>query len=363
MCSKEVALPLIYANARISNVVSLERFQERLYSADQKWDSLRRIPFSTPGRWVQVLDLSTLTFTGQVQALQIDTLLTELFPLTPSLTRLSMNPSFVLSRRALAALGDRECAAKLCILEGISYIPARNSQFRSDPLVKLLRSCINLEQLEILGQGSDPADLDPISEDVDPSLLDSFAPLDLPRLHTMTLLSMHTSPLLLTLVLSPLPSVQKVSISPYDDVPYPTGLVTHFISVHGNKLRSLLLFTPKSWPTRLHPSPTTLLNMCPRLRHLSLESPLPKLELSDSHPLQILSIPRPCDDFWRRFEKLLPHLPHFCMIRMRDVRWLRKGMNPRAQTAGIQGEMQEWKKRLGRYRIRLVDTDWNENRE
>jgi hypothetical protein len=343
--------------------VALEKFQSRLQAADQKWDSLRRIPYSTPGRWVQTLDLSQLTFANQIQALQIDTALTKLFPLLPSLARLSMNPTFTLSRRVFASLTDRECASNLCALEGINYVPSRTFLLDSDPLVKLLRACPALEEIDVLGPGSEPADSDFDSQIPDMPPLESFVPLELPKLHTLTLLSMHTSPLLLALLLSPLPSLRKVTFTPYDDIPYPNGLVTRFISVHGDKLRSLLLFTPKIWPTRLHPSPDTLLETCPILRHLSLEIPLPKLKIPATHPLQILSIPRPNDDFWREFEKILPRLPRFCMIRIRDVRWLRKGMNSRAQVAGVQGEMREWRKRLSRRGIRLVDADWNENNE
>lgn len=271
-----------------------------------------------------------------------------------------MNPSFVLSRRVLTSLGERDGAAKLCALEGISYNPGFHSRMENDPLVRLLRHCVNLEELDIIGQGPDPADLDFMSQEIDLSPPDSFVPLDLKHIHTVTLLSLHTSPLMMSLLYSPLPSLRKITLTPYDDLPYPAGLVSQFISVHGETFRSLMLFTPKSWPTRLHPSPTTLLETSPSLRHLSLEKPLPMLTLSRTHPLRILSIPRPDADFWRVFERLLPQLPNLSVLRTRDVRWLRKGMGSRAQEAGVQGEMKEWRKRLGRSGIRLVDADWHE---
>jgi hypothetical protein len=358
---QEIALPLVYSHIKISRISALEKFQARLHSADQKWDSIRRIPYSTPGRWVQTLDLTSLAFVGQSQALQVDSLLTKLFPLVPFLARFSMNPSFLLSRRAMTSLAEREGTKHICTLEGLSYVSARFSSPVDDPLVKLLRSCINLEELEVIGQDPDPAELEFTFQDAEPTLPDSFTPLNIPKLHTVSLLSMHTSSLMMALLYSPLPGLRKITLTPYDDIPFPVSLVSQLITVHGGTLRSLLLFTPKSWPTRLHPSPTTLLDTSPQLRHLSLESPLPQITHTGTHPLQILSIPRPNAEFWRVCERLLPQLPKLCVLRTRDVRWLRKGMNSRAREAGVQGEMMEWRKRLGRRGIRLLDADWNEH--
>jgi len=42
------------------------------------------------------------------------------------------------------------------------------------------------------------------------------------------------------------------------------------------------------------------------------------------------------------------------------VRWLRKGMGLRAQEAGVQGEMREWRRRLLRRGIRVLDAEWKE---
>ncbi|GLB35773.1 hypothetical protein LshimejAT787_0300610 [Lyophyllum shimeji] len=156
----EIALPLVYAAVELPTIVSLEKFQQRLHLAEQKWDSIRRIPYSAPGRWVQTLDLSRLAFTGQAQALQFDSILTKLFPLVPFLARLTMNPSFVLSRRAMAALGEREGAVKLRALEGISYIPGRMPSWDQDPLIQLLRNCPHLEEIDVIGQGPDPVELE-----------------------------------------------------------------------------------------------------------------------------------------------------------------------------------------------------------
>jgi hypothetical protein len=265
------------------------------------------------------------------------------------------------------SLASREGTIYLRILEGISYTSSHQSTSltEEEPLVRLLRCCPNLQELEIVGENLDPMELDFSS--VMAGLPVFFTPLNLQHLRTITLLSMHSSPLLLSLLHSPLPSLRKLMITPYDDIPYPTSLVSQFIDIHGQFLRSLLLFTPKSWPTRLRPSPRTLLHTSPNLRHLSLEHPVPALtapsyiSLSTSHPLQILSIPRPNSEIWKILERLLPALPSLRAVRARDVRWLRPGMTSRALEAGVQGEMREWRRRLARKGIKVLDADWKES--
>ncbi|KAJ7157157.1 hypothetical protein C8R46DRAFT_909630 [Mycena filopes] len=357
---KELALPLVYARVATCKLAALEKFVARLHAAEQRWDSIRRIPFSTPGRWVQTLDLSRVEFTGQAQALLLDCLLVKLFPLVPFLARLKINPSFILSRRAMGSLGSRQGAVNVRALEGISYLPC-GTPTTEEPLTQLLRCFPGLEELEIIGRGLDPAEMDFSSQNMEISLPDSFVPLDLTCLRTLAILSVYSSPLMLSLMFSPLPSLSKLTITPFDDVP--TALSSQFIAAHGTSLRSLLLFTPKSWPTRLHPSPRTLLCTSPTLRHLSLERPLPAqldLPTADSHPLEILSVPRPDADFWFVLERLLPRLPALCAVRARDVRWLRKGMGTSAQAAGVQGELREWRRRLLRRGIRVLDAEWKE---
>lgn len=360
---KEIGLPLFYSQVHICSITSFEQFTTRLSDADQKWDSIRRIPFSTPGRWVQNLDLSGLAFTSQSEAFLFDSLLTRLFPLIPFLVRLALNPSFVLSRRAIASLAGREGSTYLRCLEGISYTPSPESSVAdsNDPLVQLLRCCVNLEELEIIGPGLDPTEFEFSAPDnAEHHCIEA---LDLQHLHTMTLLSMHSSPLMFALLNTPLPSLRKLTLTPYDDIPYPASSVSQLIHALGHSLRSLLLDTPKSWPTRLHPSPATILHACPNLTHLSLENPLPVLSipsLREPHPLRILSIPRPKSDYWRFLEGYLPHLPNLTVIRARDVRWLRRGMTLHAQGAGVQGEMREWRRRLSRKGIRVLDADWKD---
>ncbi|KZP25368.1 hypothetical protein FIBSPDRAFT_888176 [Athelia psychrophila] len=373
---KATALPLFHAKVHLSKVSSLKGFAACVTEADQKWDSIRRIPYSTPGRWVQQLDLSALPkYMSRPEAFLADSLLTALFPVLPFLARLALNPAFVLSRRALRALAQSDCAGRLRHLEGISYLPDTPGPDDDDVLVQLVKCCPNLRELEVIGPGLDSfQDLEfpQVPDDDAPDPVQSVS-LDLAHLHTLTLLSIPSSPLTHALIRTPLPALRTLTLTPYDDLPDPFSLFSALLAAHGHALRSLLLSTPHPWPTDLHPSPATLLAACPNLSHLSLESPLPNLlmpsasALSDSeppplpqHPLRTLSLPRPQAHYWPTFDAYLPHLPHLVAVRARDVRWLRPGMNVHSQASGVQGEMREWRRRLLRRGVAVLDADWKE---
>ncbi|OBZ68403.1 hypothetical protein A0H81_11638 [Grifola frondosa] len=124
---KAVALPLYYARVRITSLPTLAKFTAHLHDSDQKWDSIRRIPYSTPGRWVQCLDLSDLQCCVKVEVFRIDALLTQLFPLLPLMTRLILNTPIILSRRALTSLACRDGISNLRVLMGVHFFikPAR----------------------------------------------------------------------------------------------------------------------------------------------------------------------------------------------------------------------------------------------
>jgi hypothetical protein len=350
---------LLYSTISICRLSTFEKFYDRLQKADQKWDSIRRIPYSTPGRWVQILDLNRLpAYMNQAQAVLIDSLLTRLFPLIPFLSVLSINPSIVLSRRALSALALRDGVINIRVLSGLNYTTPSTLTPDEDPFVQLLRHCPNLEELSVVGQGLDPTELE---FKFDLSSMVSFVPLALPKLQDLMMLSMCYSPLMHALLQSQLPGLTKLTLTPYDDIPYPASLTSQFISNHGETLKALLLLTPKSWPTRRHPSPTNILTYAPNVFCLSLETPLPILTITGKHHLKILSIPRPNAEFWGVLERLLPCLPDLAVIRARDVRWLRKGVTSMAQEAGVQGEMREWRRRLARRGIRLLDSEWHDS--
>ncbi|KAG9314160.1 hypothetical protein JVU11DRAFT_4946 [Chiua virens] len=366
---QEVACPLLYSNVKISTVGDLDKFTARLRTADQTWDSIRRIPYSTPGRWVQTFDVSEITVMHDSrQAFVVDSLLTTVFPLMPFMENLKLSSSLPLSRRAFVCLTSRDGNSNLRILSGVCYVPAFSSStsVEEDPVVRLLQKCHRLERLEVMGSDMQPADGELDSQDV-VEIPGTDVKLDLPRLKTLILLSMPSSSLTHALISAILPRLKVLHLTPYDDIPYPRALTTRFLDVHGESLSTLSLFTPKCWPTRFHPSPRTVLRTCPNVRHLSLETPLPALLPPDPMdtgkvviPLQILSIPRPNHDFWRTLEALLPSFPSLSVVRMRDTRWLRKGLSSHAQEAGVQGEMRVWRQRLAKRGIYLLDGDWKD---
>ncbi|KAH9937355.1 uncharacterized protein B0H18DRAFT_194811 [Fomitopsis serialis] len=291
----DVVLPLFYAHIVLNSLSALEKFTRRIYVCDQKWDSIRRIPYSTPGRWVQHLDLNGVDVCLASELLHADTLLMTLFPLLPFLRHCALNPSLTLSRRATLALGGRCEIAHLRVLKGLRL---KCTVYKADDyLVELVRGCINLEELTIIGTGIDVTDFDR------PGEWDGLRPpkpLELLHLRKLVMLSMPYSPLMHALLRAHLPALRHLTVTPYDETYVPASLVPDFIRVHGQLLVSLHFFTMKTWPTVLLPTPTILLQTCPALSHLSLETPLPMLVLrrtDPDHPLHILSIPRPNSEF------------------------------------------------------------------
>ena len=376
--AQNIALPVFYSRVWIQSLWQLEKFTTRLHVADRQWDSLRRIPYSVPGRWVQDLNLSSLDC-GRI-SLALDELLTKLFPLLPFMATLVLNTAVTLSGRALSALTHREGNEHLKSLKGIQA-PATQpcnqicypaSVVDGDPLVQLVRKSVHLEEIEIYGPGFDSLEVDlafQVADDSPSAELEREGtvprmsnPLKLNSLRSLTMFSTHASPLMCSLLSSELPSLQRLAVTPYDDLPYPISLVSKFIQIHGSTLRSLHFYTPRDkWPKVSNPSPSDILFTCPNLTHLSLEFPLPGLKIpqGDAHPLQILSIPRPNQHSYETVSTLVSSLKNLRVVRTRDVRWLRRGIISQAMETGTQGEMREWKRRFASRGVTLLDADMN----
>ena len=209
--------------------------------------------------------------------MRLDTVLNELLPLVPFLTDLVLNQHTVLSRRALCGFTHRDGVQNMRFLKGVQL--TTSMRIDEDVFVELLRACTRLEELEIMGTGVDLGELSAADDDLLDSL-PSVYPLRLPFLRKFVALSMPSSPALFALLQSPLPAVRHLTVTPYDEISVPGALIPRFICVHGSKLTSLHLYTVKQWPTMLFPSPATILDICPSLRHASLELPLPILTLS-----------------------------------------------------------------------------------
>ncbi|KAI0320303.1 hypothetical protein OF83DRAFT_1214572 [Amylostereum chailletii] len=358
--------PLLYASVHIFTLSSLDKFVTQLHHSEQHWDSIRRIPYSTPGRWVQAIDVSEVRSTIPAAANSIDRLLTTLFPLLPFLENLTLSRELTLSKSATRSLRHKDGTERLRTLKGLRVSPhipefSLGTPSVDDPTIELLQRCEQLQQLEVSNDvvvGPDQqTDLDP------DDLLSAFptAPaLNLPRLQFLFIHVLYPSSVLSALLNTPLPALRHLMITPFDDGPNPA--LADFLSVHGAHLSTLHLATPKHWPITVQPRTLNVLRHCPHLKHLSIDYPLPTLILPPgmNHPLQVLTIPRPNTRFLQELERLLPRLAGLSVVRARNVRWLKSGMSGKALEAGVQGEMRDWRKRLARRGVRLVDGDWKD---
>ena len=370
----------------IFSTSAFEKFAFHLCSSDQRWDSIRRIPYSTPGRWVRKLDLSEME-PSSVESLLVDTHLTRLFPLLPSLTSIYLIPEMVLSNRALNALQCKDGIGGLRSLRGLKIsVPGELASVQppivttSDPIAKLLWHCPRLEQLEILCTDTVNPELESImdldllgllrDEGEEGSTLSCSPTLHLPHLKFLCISALPICPLLLTLLRTPLPALRHIVVIPYSDVHIAPQLAA-LLTAHGRNLISLSISTARHLPispTTGDTRPLALLGSCPGLQYLALDHPLPALAppvtQSDDppqlHPLRMLTIPRPNARFLRELEALLPHLPALSVVRARTVRWLRAGVSGKALEAGVQGEMHEWRRRLARKGVRVVDGEWRD---
>jgi hypothetical protein len=382
---QDVILPLLYSRVHIFTVSALQKFAAHLCASDQRWDSIRRIPYSTPGRWVQMLDLSEMVLVHSTDLLSVDSNLVRIFPLLPFLRNLYLIPEMLLSNRALVALQSKDGISELRSIKGLKVsVFGGQGSFQPfvpslDTVINLLRHCPRLEQLEIVCMVTVNSELDP-GIDLDPSALQNeeeagtlLPPLHLPHLKSLCLSAIPICPLFLTLLRTPLPALRHLVVTPCSDQYSPQ--LSMLLSAHGRKLTSLRINTPRHLPISTgtgDPPPWPVLTSCPELHCLALSHPLPLLTLPAApfvpgmppsphpHPLRVLTIPRPNARFLRGLEVLLPRLPSLTVVRARSVRWLRAGVSGKALEAGVQGEMHEWRHRFLRRGVRLVDGEWRD---
>ncbi|KZV70735.1 hypothetical protein PENSPDRAFT_743395 [Peniophora sp. CONT] len=348
----EIAKPLLYQHLHVFTLSSLDKLVTLLYRADQKWDSIRRIPHPPPNRWVRSLDVSAHS-SIPAAAMAIDLLLARIFPLLPYLERLALCPDYALSRSALVSLGEKEGLERLKSLMGFKVVYDNEDRGASasalHPAFAILRRCGELEQLEVVNDGGPPAEEDFLLDLGDPEVFPEVPSLKLPKLTSLYLQTPSPTPIVAALLRAYLPVLRQLMITPYSDSPCPTTAA--LLAAHGTNLNTLHLQSPKHWGTVVDSQPSTLLITSPHLRQLSLEYPLPMLALPVGvlHPLQMLTIPGPNARFLHALEVLLPRLPAVRVVRVR--------VSSKALEAGVQGEMRQWRRRLARKNIRFVDAD------
>ena len=336
---------------------------------------------------MQTLDLSEMVVYSK-DVLSVDSDVTRLFPLLPFLTSLHLVPGMLLSNRVLTALQCKDGIGELRSLKGVNLsVPDGNAPAQSlgpspDAVVRLLRICPRLEQLEISCVDANDLEPEPIVGLDFSSFRDEAAatlppPLYLPNLKFLCLSAVPIDSLFLTLLRTPLPSLQHLVVASHSD--RHIAQLSALLATNGRNLISLRINTPWHLPTSTSNVPAPpLLTSCPELHYLALDQQLlpvltllePAQDLGSSsgegsgsprpHPLRVLTIPRPNARFFRELEALLPHLPLLTVVRARAVRWLRAGVSRKALEAGVQGEMHEWRRRFARRGVRLVDGDWRD---
>lgn len=327
----------------------------------------------------------------------------------PFLQQLLLHPTVMLTRRAMSSIADTETALSLVHLTGI-HVPAstqpRARASLEDPLTNLVRCCVNLRHIELLGTGLD------VDSDVEDDL-DTITPqgINLPYLYSMAILHVPYCPLLRILTNSGLPSLRVLTISLYTSAPHADS--TKFFDAHASKLTGLTLFSAQTWPPTSTHAPPDLLLRTPNLDYLSLPSSShrliapatkaaiyrptestpptsPSSPASDGipassspsaifpssfpshpsstmrdrsasrdrvslspHPLRTLSIPRPTQELLSRVVE--PIFKELREVHIREVRYLKRGMGKGAEGAGNSASMTEWRRRLARRGIRVID--------
>lgn len=288
----------------------------------------------------------------------------------------------MLSHRALNALRLKDGVEKLKTLKGLTFPPGERralSPHAHGPVFELLRCCERLEDLELISTYDESHNAGTLDDYLGSA--EAIPPLRFPNLHSLSLISIPFSAILQIFLNTPCPSLRSLlltpSTSPSSIVPLLTNLGSTLTSLHlSTPLHHL---TPAPVPVQTNiPTPvlthiptqiTPLLTLTPSLQHLFLDFPLPTFLLpllppgSSHRNLKILTIPRPNTGLLMEVETMSglrggDGLSGLKVVRMRSVRWLRKGVGGQALEAGYQGEMKRWRIRLGRRGVGVVDMDW-----
>lgn len=419
---QNLATPLLYTSVRIFTLRGLGLFANTLTSADAKWDSIRRIPHSTPGRWVQRVSMANLE---PCSSLALDSILVRALPVMPFLSTLELDGRYVMSWRVGALIPKHLKVLKgVRVREEIKFEGVKSNA--DDAITGLVRSLTQLEELSIQGPGLDiDEDEDQVFEDEEPEHPHSASSeVVLPHLHHLTLLDCPYTPVYRMLTRAALPALIDLTITttptiqitppepapglappPDPEVPLfvqPTPTTT-FLARHGSSLRRLALLPTQQWPPAPAPAPDDLLLQCPEIRELILGMPLParlmpaeptkprgsapvspllaRLALAPepgtpfsappsralspstpSYALTTLKIPIPTHAFLSCLTSS-PALRNLREVKFSSARWLRKGMGRTAQGTGVNGEMMRWRRELGRAGIKVLDSDGREEIE
>jgi hypothetical protein len=419
-CSQPTIEKVLYSSPYIPSLDRLCSFATSVLKGDSRWDSLKRNPYSTPGRYVHVLDLSRLdeargahrpnTDEGASPSTGLDSTagdglrlngcLNTLFPLLPHLEVLILPSSIPVAPSTLRALRSAPCRHQLKVLHGLvitqaiepnaSYgwtPPADNGVAPPsdvDSMLLFLRAFPKLKDISIKGYGENDPGL---------STLQHPQPaLELVHLETLALHGVKSGLLIESLCQGAdehggdcLPALRHLDLASYANLP--GDRTVDFLRIHGRKLRTLTLRPPTDWPPLRVVPPSEVLVFCPRLEVLRYMDPntLPPEETfedpafsftgSQHQSLRHLSItkwstapafrdgphPPSTGQFERLFHKLLHNLPpNLEDVTVENFAWLRKPLGKAGMSAGVNGLCRRLSGALALRGVRLLDKDGTE---
>lgn len=356
---------------------------------DRKWSDINLHPHSTPGRWITVLDLSSLD-SGQsyfgANRITVAKACAALLDLSPCVTHLRL-PAYSVK---LSELCHLPCVRKLRAIEGIHLATRENEE----EVIKFLRIAKNLELVGLVWVGSTTVEMG-MNED---QMAIQTRQLVLPRLHTLTLAAGRPGPLLAALTRAHLPAFTRLVTSLYEeslelveDDP-DRGGVRALQYAHGPSILSLTyVFTP-DWPRRELLPPRDTLALHPNLIHLhlglqhSLLNEHPELGTalgSVHHPLAVVTLPRwpkvvagadmspsfpptppggtppsgPPAPSGNAFLEALCQSTKVKTIAADGFTWVPPALGPWAAQSGDSGMMRQWAAWLSRKGIELRDQE------
>jgi hypothetical protein len=253
----------LYLNPNLQDAESLRQLAESVQLGEARWDSLKNSPYSTPGRYITVLDLRhVLTGNSGFERSYVRVLfyscLAVLFPSLPNLKELYLPEGCgTLPRSILEALQESPCIKDIKILHGLEVTHRINAQ-GVDPLVQLLSKMQNLKSLKVNGLGAHDEGLNPSDFPTG-----SQSILHLPRLRDLHVSAIKNGLLLSALVKSNLPELAELQINTYHML---AGDLTHpLVTAHGEKLRHLTINRSVDWPPIRVPAHHEILSLCPQL--------------------------------------------------------------------------------------------------
>jgi len=290
----------LYLCPYIPHVDSLRQLTESVRLGESRWDSLKNTPYSTPGRYITILDLRKIVFgTAQMDRSQARLIfyscLTMLFPSLPNLKELYLPEGCgTLPRSVLEALEESPCRAEMRVLQNLEVTHRINAR-GIDPLVQLLSGMRELRSLKVCGLGAQ-------DEGLDPGMMNKAQPvLVLPKLSKLHLSALRNGLLLATLKDSELPALVELQTNTYhlliNDLTHP------FMIAHGHKISSLTIHSTIDWPPIRIPAHSDILSICPNLQQIAYLDhtcpPPPETfgsadwgNLSGPHPLKQLTVAR-----------------------------------------------------------------------